>query len=167
MIDLSGLFLSGMLTYGIWALGLATLVSAIGVPLPATMILLAAGGWVWLLRRQIERKRAVIAPTLGSAIVNPAVEELVREVGEQLAKDAAPRADGAERGVADIRVVAGAVQDEDLPPGFQFSLPRPLGEIVKIKTGAEPLTITIGFDDGSSLSPIASLEPERPLPSVP
>lgn len=33
-------------------------------------------------------KRAVIAPTLGSAIVNPAVEELVREVGEQLAKDA-------------------------------------------------------------------------------
>ena len=37
MIDLSGLVLSGMLTYGIWALGLATLVSAIGVPLPATI----------------------------------------------------------------------------------------------------------------------------------
>ena len=33
-------------------------------------------------------KRAVIAPTLGSAIVNPAVEELVREAGEALAKDA-------------------------------------------------------------------------------
>ena len=42
MVDLSELFLNGMLTYGIWALGLATLVSAVGVPLPATMLLLAA-----------------------------------------------------------------------------------------------------------------------------
>src|SRR4051794_338924 len=33
-------------------------------------------------------KRAVIAPTLGSAIVRPEVEELVREQGEALAKDA-------------------------------------------------------------------------------
>jgi aspartyl-tRNA(Asn)/glutamyl-tRNA(Gln) amidotransferase subunit A len=33
-------------------------------------------------------KRAVIAPNLGSAIVNPAVEEAVREAGEALAKDA-------------------------------------------------------------------------------
>ena len=44
-----------------------------------------------------------------------------------------------------IRVIAGAVQDEDLPPGFQFSLPRPLGEIVKIKTGAEPLRLEDQF----------------------
>jgi aspartyl-tRNA(Asn)/glutamyl-tRNA(Gln) amidotransferase subunit A len=33
-------------------------------------------------------KRAVIAPTLGSAIVRPEVEELVREVGEEVAKHA-------------------------------------------------------------------------------
>ena len=45
MVDLSELFLNSMLTYGIWALGLATLVSAVGVPLPATMLLLAAGAF--------------------------------------------------------------------------------------------------------------------------
>jgi aspartyl-tRNA(Asn)/glutamyl-tRNA(Gln) amidotransferase subunit A len=33
-------------------------------------------------------KRAVVAPTLGSAIVRPEVEELVREVGEEVAKHA-------------------------------------------------------------------------------
>ena len=44
-----------------------------------------------------------------------------------------------------IRVLAGAVQEEDLPPGFQFSLPRPIGEIVKIKTGAEPLRLEEQF----------------------
>ena len=45
MINLNELVLTGMLTYGAWALGLATLVSAIGVPLPATMLLLAAGAF--------------------------------------------------------------------------------------------------------------------------
>src|SRR5262249_10084500 len=33
-------------------------------------------------------KRAVIAPTLGSAVVRPEVEELVREAGESLVKSA-------------------------------------------------------------------------------
>jgi aspartyl-tRNA(Asn)/glutamyl-tRNA(Gln) amidotransferase subunit A len=36
----------------------------------------------------LKGKRAVIAPNLGSAIINPAVEEVVREAGEALAKDA-------------------------------------------------------------------------------
>jgi aspartyl-tRNA(Asn)/glutamyl-tRNA(Gln) amidotransferase subunit A len=36
----------------------------------------------------LKGKRAVIAPTLGSAILSPAVEETVREVGEALAKAA-------------------------------------------------------------------------------
>ena len=36
----------------------------------------------------LKGKRAVIAPTLGSAVVLPAVEETVREAGEALAKDA-------------------------------------------------------------------------------
>lgn len=36
----------------------------------------------------LKGKRAVIAPTLGSAIVHPAVEETVREAAEALAKDA-------------------------------------------------------------------------------
>ena len=37
---------------------------------------------------ELAGRRAVIAPNLGSAIVNPAVEEAVREAGEALAKDA-------------------------------------------------------------------------------
>ncbi len=32
-------------TYGIWALGLATLAGAIGVPVPTSMLLLAAGAF--------------------------------------------------------------------------------------------------------------------------
>jgi aspartyl-tRNA(Asn)/glutamyl-tRNA(Gln) amidotransferase subunit A len=46
-------------------------------------------GWERALgSHDLSGKRAVIAPNLGSAILNPAVEETVREVGEALAKDA-------------------------------------------------------------------------------
>ena len=64
MVDLSALFLNGMLTYGIWALGLATLVSAVGVPLPATMLLLAAGAFA----RQglLSWQAAIILAVLGA-----------------------------------------------------------------------------------------------------
>jgi len=46
MIDLSEIGLTGLLSYGEWALGAATLVSALGLPLPATMLLLAAGAFM-------------------------------------------------------------------------------------------------------------------------
>ena len=44
-----------------------------------------------------------------------------------------------------IRLMLGAVQSDDLAPGFAFSLPRPLGEIVKIKTGVETLSLRTQF----------------------
>ena len=46
MSELSDLFLTGMLAYGPPALGLALLVSALGVPLPGAMFLLAAGAFM-------------------------------------------------------------------------------------------------------------------------
>ena len=39
-----------------------------------------------LVRRRLRGKRVVIAPTLGSAVVRPEVEALVRSVGEDLAR---------------------------------------------------------------------------------
>ncbi len=55
--DLDDLVLAGLNDYGVWALGLATLVAALGVPLPSSMLLLAAGAfarqgvlnWQWAL----------------------------------------------------------------------------------------------------------------------
>ena len=47
-----------------------------------------------------------------------------------------------------IRLLAGAVQADDLPPGFQFSVPRPIGEIVKIKTGVETMALSSQFFPG-------------------
>ncbi len=80
-IDISQLFLSGMLTYGTWALGLATLISAIGIPLPSTVILLAAGAfvqqdvWDW--------QSAVILAALG-AILGDTVSYLLARRGGRL-----------------------------------------------------------------------------------
>jgi membrane protease subunit HflK len=34
-----------------------------------------------------------------------------------------------------IRLVLGKVESDDLPPGFQFTLPEPFGEIIKVSTG--------------------------------
>lgn len=47
-----------------------------------------------------------------------------------------------------IRVVFGKVEADDLPPGFQFSLPRPMGEIVKVPTGQESLSLSTEFFPG-------------------
>ncbi|MCE2653049.1 MAG: hypothetical protein LW650_05970 [Planctomycetaceae bacterium] len=44
-----------------------------------------------------------------------------------------------------IRVAFGAVQTDDLPPGFQFSLPRPLGEILKVNTGSQVTSLQTEF----------------------
>ena len=82
MSDLSGLFLSGMLTYGIWALGLATLISAIGVPLPATMILLAAGAFA---RQGVLNWEAAVALAALGAMLGDTVSYLLARFGGKLA----------------------------------------------------------------------------------
>jgi membrane protein DedA with SNARE-associated domain len=66
VIELDELILSGMLTYGPWALGLATMLSALGLPLPATMLLLAAGAFA----RQgaLEWPAAVALAALGAVL---------------------------------------------------------------------------------------------------
>lgn len=46
MTGLSDYFLTSLLAYGAWALGLVTMLSGIGFPVPATMTLLAAGAFV-------------------------------------------------------------------------------------------------------------------------
>jgi membrane protein DedA with SNARE-associated domain len=46
MINLSTLTLAAMAAYGAWALGAATLIGAIGLPLPTSMLLLAAGAFM-------------------------------------------------------------------------------------------------------------------------
>jgi membrane-associated protein len=45
-LNLTDLFLTGMLTYGPLALGLALLLGAVGIPLPGTLFVLAAGAFV-------------------------------------------------------------------------------------------------------------------------
>ena len=46
MTDINEIVLTGLLTYGEWALGAATLIGALGLPLPTTMLLLAAGAFM-------------------------------------------------------------------------------------------------------------------------
>jgi membrane protein DedA with SNARE-associated domain len=55
-----------MLTYGPWALGAATLVSALGLPLPATMLLLAAGAF--MRQGALDWQAAVILAALGAVL---------------------------------------------------------------------------------------------------
>ncbi len=45
-LNLSELFLTGMITYGPPALGLALLLGALGLPLPGTFFVLAAGAFI-------------------------------------------------------------------------------------------------------------------------
>ncbi len=44
-----------------------------------------------------------------------------------------------------IRLVMGRIAARDLPPGFQFSLPAPFGELVKIQTGLQTEEINNQF----------------------
>lgn len=46
MLNVNTFIFTAMAAYGAWALGAATLVGAIGVPLPTSMLLLAAGAFV-------------------------------------------------------------------------------------------------------------------------
>lgn len=80
MLDVNELFLSGILTYGIWALGLTTLVSAIGLPLPATMFLLAAGALAQ--QRTMDWQTAVLLAALGAILGDTISYGLARFGGE-------------------------------------------------------------------------------------
>lgn len=44
-----------------------------------------------------------------------------------------------------IRLVMGRIAASDLPPGFQFSLPAPFGELVKVPTGLQTIDIDKQF----------------------
>lgn len=44
-----------------------------------------------------------------------------------------------------IRLVFGRVQAANLPPGFQWSWPFPIGELVKVDTGSESITLDTQF----------------------
>jgi regulator of protease activity HflC (stomatin/prohibitin superfamily) len=50
-----------------------------------------------------------------------------------------------QEGERGLRVRAGQVVADDLQPGFQLSLPRPLGEIIKVSTGNRSLDIRAQF----------------------
>ena len=71
MSELSDLFLTGMLAYGPPALGAALLISALGVPLPGAMFLLAAGAFMrhgaldWSLAIPTAMVGAVVGDSVG------------------------------------------------------------------------------------------------------
>ncbi len=50
-----------------------------------------------------------------------------------------------QEGERGIRLLLGAVRDDDLGPGFQFTLPEPFGEIIKVRTGAQTLRVDREF----------------------
>lgn len=66
MIDLNEVILAGLQTYGAWALGAATLISALGLPLPATMLLLAAGAFMQ--QGVLNWQSAVVLAALGAVL---------------------------------------------------------------------------------------------------
>lgn len=57
-----------------------------------------------------------------------------------------------------LRVSLGRITTERLDPGFQFSLPYPLGEIIKVPTGSQSLELT-----GSFFPDLNEAERGRPL----
>jgi regulator of protease activity HflC (stomatin/prohibitin superfamily) len=44
-----------------------------------------------------------------------------------------------------IRLTWGQIQESDLPPGFRFSFPEPIGELIRVPTGEERLEIRKEF----------------------
>ena len=73
-LSLSGLFLTGMTTYGPLTLGLAMLLGPLGVPLPTPLITLAAGAFVrqgsfnWISALLLGLSGALVGDGLGYAI---------------------------------------------------------------------------------------------------
>ncbi|MDW8325480.1 MAG: VTT domain-containing protein [Anaerolineales bacterium] len=81
-MDWTQLILTGLIDYGAWVLGAATLVSAAGLPLPATLLLLAAGAFA----RQglLDGPSAILLATVG-AIVGDVISYGLGRTGHALA----------------------------------------------------------------------------------
>jgi len=66
-----------------------------------------------------------------------------------------------------IRVVMGAIRSERLEPGFQFSPPRPFGEIIKVQTASRTLDLNTSFWPQLSPNqlnrPLDEISPSGPL----
>ena len=86
MTDFSELVLTGLRTYGEWALGAATLVSALGLPLPATMLLLAAGAF--MREGVLNWQAGVILAALGAVLGDSASYLLGRYGGAMVVRRA-------------------------------------------------------------------------------
>jgi membrane protein DedA with SNARE-associated domain len=78
MTDLSQFVLTSLLAYGEWALGAATLISALGLPMPATMLLLAAGASMQ--QGALNWQAAILLAALG-AIAGDSVSYLLGRYG--------------------------------------------------------------------------------------
>ncbi|MGQ0600322.1 MAG: DedA family protein [Anaerolineales bacterium] len=66
MNGLSEFLLTSMQTYGAWVLGAATLISALGMPLPATMLLVAAGAFAQ--QGLLDWQTAIVLAALGAVL---------------------------------------------------------------------------------------------------
>jgi len=69
--------------------------------------------------------------------------------------------DTVSEGERGVRLTFGKVQESDLPPGRQFHLPYPMGELVKVSTGQRTLSIDRAFypdlSPGQLAQPIEAL----------
>lgn len=61
-----------------------------------------------------------------------------------------------------IRLLFGRIDADGLEPGFQFSLPAPLGEMVKVSTGAESVDL-----DSEFWIRVLSSDKDKPIDSLP
>jgi regulator of protease activity HflC (stomatin/prohibitin superfamily) len=61
-----------------------------------------------------------------------------------------------------IRLLFGKIDADGLEPGFQFSLPAPLGEMVKVSTGAESVDL-----DSEFWVRVSPADKEKPIDSLP
>lgn len=64
-----------------------------------------------------------------------------------------------------IRLLFGKIEADGLEPGFQFSLPAPLGEMVKVSTGSESVDLDTEF--WIRVSPSDREKPIDSLPKLP
>lgn len=61
-----------------------------------------------------------------------------------------------------IRLLFGKIDADGLEPGFQFSLPAPLGELVKVNTGAESVDLDTEF-----WIHVSAADKDKPIDSLP
>jgi regulator of protease activity HflC (stomatin/prohibitin superfamily) len=71
-----------------------------------------------------------------------------------------------------LRLSFGQIDAEELEPGFALSLPRPLGEIVKVETGEQTVKLNNEFTQGltaqenAAVTPIDKLAPKSSLDPI-